>query len=63
MAVRVRLSLIPSVDKALCDLGTFAFVVLHLFSVGGRHSSFIAKLLRLIESLEEIHTEVQGMIP
>ena len=48
--------------KALRDLGTFAFVALHLFSAGGRHSSAVAKLLRLIERLEEIHTEVQGMI-
>ena len=29
---------------------------------GGRHSSAVAELLRLIERLEELYTEVQGMI-
>ena len=62
MAARVRLAIILSVDKALRDLGTFAFVVSHLFSAGGRHLSAVAELLRIIESLEEIHTDVQGMI-
>ena len=33
----VRLAAILSVEKALHDLGTFAFVALHLFSAGGRH--------------------------
>ena len=62
MAVRVRLSVIPSADEALRDLGTFAFVASHLFSAGRRHLSAVNKLLRLIERLEELHTEVQGMI-
>ena len=62
VATRVRLAVIPSVDKALCDLGTFDFVALHLYSAGVRHSSAVAELLNLIERLEEIHTEVQGMI-
>ena len=62
MAARVRLAIIPSADEALYNLGKLAFVALHLFSVGGRHSSAVAGLLRLIERLEEIHNEVQGMI-
>ena len=52
----------PSADEALRDLGTFAFVTLHLFYAGGRHLSAVAELLRLIDRLEELHTEVQGMI-
>ena len=59
---RVRLAIISSADEALCDLGTFAFAASHLFSVGSRHSSAIAKLLRLIKRLEDLHTKVQGMI-
>ena len=62
VAVRVRLAVIPSVDEAFHDLGTLTFVASHLFSAGGRHSSAVADLLRLIERLEELHTEVQGMI-
>ena len=62
MATRIRLAVIPSTDEALRDLGTFAFVTLHLFSAGERHSSAVDELLRLIERLEELHTEVQGMI-
>ena len=62
MAARICLAVIPSADEALRELGTFAFVALHFFSAGGRHSSVVAKLLRLIERLEELHTEVQGMI-
>ena len=61
-ATRVRLSAIPSVDEALCELGTFAFVDSHLFSAGRRHSSVVVDLLCLITRLEELHTEVQGMI-
>ena len=61
-AARVRLAAIPSAEEALRDLGTFAFVASHLFSAGGRHSSAVAELLRLIEILEELHTEVQGTI-
>ena len=37
-------------------------VVLHLFSTAGRYVSAVAELLCLIEILEELHTEVQGMI-
>ena len=62
IAVRVHLAVILSADEALRDLGTLAFVTLHLFSVGGRHLSAIAELLHLIERLEELHTEVQGVI-
>ena len=32
---RVCLTVISSADEALCNLGTFAFVAYHLFSVGG----------------------------
>ena len=62
MAARIRLAVILSADEALRDLGTFAFVTSHLFSVGGRHLSAVSELLRLIEKLEELHTEVQGVI-
>ena len=62
MAVRFRLYVIPSTDEELSNLGTLAFVVLHLFSAGWRHSSSVAKLLLIIERLEKLHTEVYGMI-
>ena len=61
-SARARLACILSAEEAFRDLGTFAFVVLHLFSAGGWHSSAIAKLLRLIKRLEELQTEVQGVI-
>ena len=48
MAARVRLSVIPSMDEALRNLSTFAFVALHLLSMSGRHSSVIADILRLV---------------
>ena len=35
MAARVCLAVISSADESLCDLGTFAFVVSHLFFAGG----------------------------
>ena len=53
---------IPSVDEAFHNLGMFSFVELYLFSAGRRHSSDITDLLRLIERLKELHTEVQGII-
>ena len=59
---RFRLAVILSADKALRDLGTFAFVASHLLSAGRRHSSAFAEIIRFIERLEELHTEVQGMI-
>ena len=62
MAARACLAVVPSVDEALHDLGTFAFVASHLFYAGGRHLSAISKLLRLSERLEDIQTEVQGTI-
>ena len=58
MDTRVRLAVISSMDKALRNLGTFAVVALHLFSVGGRHSSAITELLRLIDRMEDLHTKV-----
>ena len=58
----VRLSAIRSAYEALRDLYMFAIFSLHLLSAGGSHSSAIADLLRLIEILEELHTEVQGII-
>ena len=62
LSARVRLAVIPSAEEALCDLDTFAFVALHLFSVIRRHLPAVSKLFRRIDSLEEIHPEVQGMI-
>ena len=62
MAARVCLVVIPSADETLCNLGTFAFVALNLLYVGGRHLSSVANILRLIERLEDIHTNMQGMI-
>ena len=62
MAARVHLAVIPSEDAALCDLGTFAFVVLHFFCAGRRHSASVSYLLRLIDRLEYLYTKVQGMI-
>ena len=62
-AARVRLAAILSADEALWDLGTFAFAASHLFSTIGRHSYSVAELLHLIIRTEELHTEVQGMIP
>ena len=57
-AARVHLAYIPSVDKALCNFGTFAFVALHIFFTAGRHTSAVIVILSLIERLEELHTEV-----
>ena len=54
MSARFRLAIIPSVDKALRDLGTFAFV----FSEGGRNLSDVSDLLRLIARLDELHAKV-----
>ena len=62
MSTRACLAAIPSTDKALQDLGRFAFVDLHLLSAGGRKSQASKDILRLIASMEEIHTKVQGMI-
>ena len=49
-------------DEALYDLGTFTFVALHLLSVDRQHTTAIADLPRIIEVLEDIHTDVHGMI-
>ena len=62
MSVRVRLAVILSADEALRDIGTYAFVALHLFSAGESHSSTISELLCLIERMEDLHTVVKGMI-
>ena len=62
MATRVRLIAIPSADEALCDLGMFVFVALHVLSAGGRHLPAVVELLCLVERMEELHIEVQGMI-
>ena len=48
MAARVRLAVILSAEKTLCNLGTFPFVLLHLLSAGRSHFSAAAKFLRLI---------------
>ena len=41
MASWFHLASILSVDKALCNLGTFAFVASYLFSADGRHAADI----------------------
>ena len=61
-STRIRLAAILSADEALRDLGTYASVILHLFSAGGRNSSAVAVLLHIITSMEGLHTKVQGMI-
>ena len=61
-AAQVCLAAIPSAEEALRDLGTFAFDASHLFSASRRHLSAVAELFCLIERLEDLHTEVQGMI-
>ena len=61
-ATRVLLEAIQSTDEALHNLGKFAFVTSHLFSTGGRHSSVDAELLNLIDRLEDLHTNAQGII-
>ena len=53
---------IPSADEALRDLSTFFFVLLHLFSAAGQHTSAVAELLRIIERLEELHIKVKEII-
>ena len=57
-AARVRLEAIPYADETLRNLGTLAFVDLHLLSTGGSHLSGVAELLRLVERLEEIQAEI-----
>ena len=44
------------------QLSHVAFVALHLFYAGRRNLSDVAEILCIIERLEDIHTEVQGMI-
>ena len=61
-SARVHLEVILSTDKALCDLGTFDLVVLHLFCEGGRYAAAAVEILRLIERLEELHRKGQGMV-
>ena len=53
---------IPYADEALRDLSTFFFVLLHLFSAAGQHTSAVAELLRIIERLEELHIKVKEII-
>ena len=60
---RIRLAVIPSTDEVLRNLGTFAFVASQLFPGGGLHELAVGDILHLIEILEDIHTEVKGMIP
>ena len=43
-------------------MGTFSFVALYLFNVVGRYVTAVAEFFRFIESLEETHTKVKGMI-
>ena len=60
---RIRLAVLPSTDEVLRNLGTFAFVASQLFPGGGLHELAVGDILHLIEILEDIHTEVKGMIP
>ena len=53
--MRFRLAAIPSADEVLWDLGTFAFIASHLFSMVGRHLSSITDLLCLIERCVWLH--------
>ena len=62
MSAEASLSVIPSADEALHVLVTFAFVASHLFSTVGQHATAVLELFHIIERLEELHTEVQGMI-
>ena len=48
MAVRAKLVAILTADEALYDLGTFAFIISHLFITGRRHVTAISELLHLI---------------
>ena len=57
-AAGVRLMVIMSVYEALHDLGAFAFVVLQLFSSGGRYMAAVMDILSLFERLEDIHNKV-----
>ena len=45
MAVRVPLAIIPSVEEALRNLGTFTSVASELFSVDGKESSAVSEIL------------------
>ena len=49
------LAAVPSADKALRNLGTFAFVAVHLLSAERRHAAAVMELLCLIERLENLH--------
>ena len=62
MAARFQLAAILSTDNALRSLGKFDFVASQILSAGRRHLSAVADLLLIIETMEELHTEVQGMI-
>ena len=57
-STRVFLATIPSVDELLCTLITFAFVVQHLFYVGGKHLMAVLEILHIIERLEYLHTKM-----
>ena len=52
---------IPTVDEALHNLSTFYFVAVHLFYAGGIHATAISEILRFIERIEELYTEVHGI--
>ena len=57
-----RLAEIPYADKALRNLGTFAFFASQLLSTVRRHVAKVEYLLHLIKRLKELNTNVQGMI-
>ena len=51
----IFLAAILYAEEALRNLGTFAFVALHLFSLGGQNFSATTEIIHLIERLEELH--------
>ena len=51
ISAMVCLMLIPNADEVLHGLGTFAFVISHLFTAGGRHAKMVTDLLCLVERL------------
>ena len=53
---------IPSVEEDLPDLGTFVFVASHILSSGGQHLSAVTDILCLMDRMEKLHTDVQGVI-
>ena len=58
---RVYLVAILSTGEALHYLGTFVFITSYLLSASERHLPDIVEIIRLVERMNELHTEVQGI--